>query len=320
MSKRKITHQQSARIKKKQNNYHLEPSPNTTEGLVIKRFSRHVLIEDHNQIRTLCVIRPTLDALVAGDRILWQTEGSNQGVVVSRYPRDSVLGRPDKHGQLKPIAANITQAVIVVAPKPEISWSLLDSYLIMTEYLNLKACIVFNKTDIASSELKNELKQRYEGLGYPIVFTGHEQTNGHKRLKDALNQQISVFVGQSGVGKSSLIAQILPNELSVIQIGAISDKSELGCHTTRNSCLYHIPTGGILIDSPGVREFTLWQLSPLEVANGFREFKPFLEQCKFRNCNHHNTPGCAVLKAVKNQIINPKRHESYVKISAQFAK
>lgn len=324
MSKRRISHQQSARIEKKQRNYHQQSESGhpeaTFDGLVIKRFSRHAQIEDATGARIQCSIRPTLDTLVAGDRVVWQAEGHGQGVVVSRYPRKSVLGRPDKHGQLRPIAANITQAMIVVAPKPEISWSLLDSYLVMAEYLNLQSCIVLNKTDLASEKLKHELVTHYAALDYNILFTGRDQHEGYEQLETALDNHVSVFVGQSGVGKSSLIAQMLPQESSRIQVGDISIKSELGCHTTSNSCFYHLPSGGALIDSPGVREFGLWHMPATEIAKGFREFKPFLSECKFRNCNHRDTPGCALLEAVKNKSITRQRYENYVKISTQFAK
>ncbi len=324
MSKRRISHQQSARIEKKQRNYRQQAETGqpitTSDGLVIKRFSRHAQIEDDNGNRTHCAIRPSLDTLVAGDRVIWQTEGHSQGVVVSRYPRDSVLGRPDKRGELRPVAANITQVMIVVAPKPEISWSLLDSYLVMTEHFNLQACIVLNKTDLITDQLRDKLLMYYSALNYPVIFTGRDQQQGYKQLQAALNNQTSVFVGQSGVGKSSLIAQVLPEESSTIQVADISIKSELGCHTTSNSCFYHIPTGGALIDSPGVREFGLWHMPAEDIAKGFREFRPFLSKCKFRDCNHKNAPECALLEAVKNKSITRQRYENYVKISTQFAK
>ena len=323
MSKRRISHKQTARIEKKQQNYRQNPTsgPNdtTADGLVIKRFSRHALVETSLGIRVHCSIRPTLDALVAGDRVIWQAEGLNQGVVVSRYPRESVLGRPDKRGQLKPIAANITQAMIVVAPKPAISWPLLDSYLVMAESLSLRACIILNKTDLASDALKAQLSEYHTALDYCLIFTGRDQQEGYDDLKSALKNNTSVFVGQSGVGKSSLIAQMLPNEPSIIHVADISEKSELGCHTTSNSCLYHLPAGGALIDSPGVREFGLWHMPAEKIAHGYREFKPFLSQCKFRNCNHRDAPGCALLNAVKNKQISQQRYENYVKISTQFA-
>jgi len=323
MSKRRISDQQSARIAKKQKLYrqHTASEHNlpTADGLVIARYARHAQIESEEGTRIRCLIRPNLDSIVAGDRVVWQLESDGQGVIISRYPRHSVLGRPDKRGQLRPVAANITQMMVVVAPKPEISWSLLDSYLVLAEHLHLEACIVLNKIDLAAEELKQQLVRQYEPLGYSILFTGRSDTKGYKHLQKALDDETSVFVGQSGVGKSSLIAHILPGE-SGIQTAAISSNSELGCHTTSNSFYYHLPTGGALIDSPGVREFGMWHMPPNEIAKGYREFAPLLQHCKFRDCNHRNAPGCALLNAVKEGLITSARYNNFIKIITQLAK
>lgn len=323
MSKRRISHQQSTRIEKKQKHYRQQAETGgpglTADGLVITRYSSHALVESPEGKQMRCSIRPHVDALVAGDRVLWQAEGSGQGVVISCYPRQSLLGRPDKHGQMRPVAANISQLMIVVAPKPLISWPLLDSYLVMAEYLNLQACIILNKIDLACPTLRQQLLQGYEHLGYPILFTSLGDKKSYKQLQEKLDQQTSVFVGQSGVGKSTLIAGILPLQPN-IQIASISAHTDLGCHTTSNSYLYHLPTGGALIDSPGVRNFGLWHM-PLEaIAKGYREFRPYLTQCKFRNCNHRDTPGCALIMAVNKNLVTHNRYENYVKISLQFAK
>jgi len=317
MSKRRINKQQSTRIEKKQQSYHhhqeMDQNDILADGLVITRYSRHAHIEDMQGNPIRCAIRPNIDSLVAGDRVVWQAEGVHQGIIVSRYPRQTVLGRPDAQGELKPIAANISQIMVVIAPVPDISWSLLDSYLVMAEYLKIHPYIVLNKTDLLCDEIQQTLLKYYEPLGYPLLFTSRTN-HDDKLLQKALNNQISVFVGQSGVGKSSLIARILPHESSRIQTGEVSAQTNLGCHTTSNSQLYHLPTGGALIDSPGVRELSLWNMSSSDIAKGYREFKPYLVQCKFRNCTHHNTPGCAVFNAVKNKLISLKRYENYVKM------
>lgn len=323
MSKRRISHQQSLRIEKKHSNYRQKTSVDNQEavedGLVITRFGTHALIESMQGTRIHCSIRPSIDSLVAGDKIIWQSVSQTQGVVVSRYPRQSVLGRPDKQGNIKPVAANISQVLIVVAPKPEISWALLDSYLVMTEFLHLQACIVLNKIDLPCTSLKQQLLEQYEPLGYQILFTSQNDKKTHQQLQQALTHHTSVFVGQSGVGKSSLIGGILPSE-STIQTGAISMRTDLGKHTTSSSCLYHLPMGGALIDSPGVREFGLWHMPATEIAKGYREFQPYLSQCKFRNCNHRDTMGCALIDAVNKNLISHQRYENYVKITLQFAK
>ncbi|HAU1151641.1 TPA: ribosome small subunit-dependent GTPase A [Legionella pneumophila] len=320
MSKRRINKQQSARIAKIQKNYHESMgnhSDNLADGLVITRFSRHAEIEDNEGERILCSIRPNLDTLVAGDRVIWQIEGEKQGVVVSLYPRESVLARSSQKGLKKPVAANITQLVVVVAPKPEISWPLLDSYLIMAEILQLHVVIVLNKIDLTCQTLQERLTTDYQSLNYPVIMASNQIPDTAVPLKQALNNQISVFVGQSGVGKSSLISSLLPHEQN-IAIDKISMVSELGKHTTRNSRYYHLPSGGALIDSPGVREFSLWDIDCSTIAQGYKEFKPYLSQCKFRNCTHIDTPQCAIIDALNKGKISTQRYENFIKLCTQF--
>ncbi len=326
MSKRRISHQQSTRIKQKQTRYQekagLSSSESLTEGLVIKRYSRLALIEDPSGQRRRCSIRPEIDSLVAGDVVIWQVEGADQGVVLSVLPRKSVLNRPDFRGLLKPVAANITQVMIVVAPLPEISWNLLDSYLIMTELLNLQTKIVLNKTDL---DLQNDkgvtaqslLRKIYQPLGYEILAISRDDQSSHPSILAALNDQTSVFVGQSGVGKSSIISRIFSDTID-IQTNEISESSNLGRHTTSNSCLYHLPNGGHIIDSPGIREFGLWDLPSRNIAAGFREFQNLIHQCQFRNCNHQNAPGCAIIKALENGEVCQQRYDSYVKLALKW--
>lgn len=329
MSKRQISHQQSNRIRQKQERYQKRAASTTpeslTEGLVIQRFSRLALIEESNGNRRRCAIRPDIDTLVAGDRVIWQPEGESHGVVLSVLPRQSVLNRPDFRGVLKPVAANITQVMIVVAPLPEISWTLLDSYLVMAETLQLKACIVLNKTDIDiaqsphNSTCRETLTAIYQPLGYPIIPLSKENRTQDSDLMSHLSHETSVFVGQSGVGKSSIISRILPEEQN-IQTNAISEISQLGRHTTSNSCLYHLVDGGNLIDSPGVREFGLWDMPVRHIAEAFREFRTHIPDCQFRNCNHQNTPGCAVLNALHEGHISETRYESYIKLALETLK
>ncbi|CEG55788.1 ribosome small subunit-dependent GTPase A [Legionella fallonii] len=322
MSKRRINKQQLARIEKNQQNYQETKGNNTNsliDGLVITRFGKHVEIEDGEGNRIICSIRPNLDTVVAGDKIIWQPEGKNQGVVVSLYPRNSILARPTSKGLKKPVAANISQMIIVTAPKPDISWPLLDSYLIMAEFLHLHAIILLNKVDMPCEELKTQLLADYQPLNYPIIMTSKKEPQSFEPLKEALNHQISVFTGQSGVGKSSIIAEILPHEQD-IAINEISSGAELGRHTTSNSRYYHLPSGGALIDSPGVREFSLWDVDSSAIAQGYMEFRPFLSSCKFRNCTHIETPSCAIIAAVEQKLISQRRYENFIKLCTQFCK
>ncbi len=320
MSKRRINKQQTNRIEKKQQKYQLKKESSDTllfDGLVLSRFSRHVEIEDEQGRKIRCSIRPNLETLVAGDKVIWQQEGTNQGVVVSMQPRTSVLARPTEKGLAKPVAANISQLIIVVAPKPEISWPLLDSYLIMAEMLCLPAIILLNKVDLPCEAIKNQLYSDYQALGYPIVMLSQDDNERLAHFQHILNDQLSVFVGQSGVGKSSIISALLPHEES-IATGSISTISELGKHTTSNSRYYHITCGGALIDSPGVREFSLWNVNASAIAKGYKEFSPYITQCKFRNCTHINTPYCALITAVNENKISTQRYNNFVKLCSQY--
>lgn len=321
MSKRRITHQQTARIEKKQARFRdsaTEHEQQLLEGLVITRFSRQALIEDADGLLVSCGIRQGIDSLVAGDKVVWHQQArSKQGIIVSRLERSSVLARPDKRHDMRPVAANISQIFIVLASKPEISWSLLDSYLVMAEHLKLDAIIVLNKIDLATDALIGHLQSNYQALGYPIIYTSVHNLDKMQALSSQLKGQSSVFVGQSGVGKSSIIASILP-EVTGIQTGAISEKSELGCHTTSNARLYHLKEGGAVIDSPGVREFGLWHMSEYDIAWGYREFRPHISLCKYRNCKHINTPGCAILEAVSQGIIQNNRYQNFLLLVEQF--
>lgn len=317
MSKRRINKQQKLRIEKNQNAYQdmsQEALDTLAEGLVIARYSKQVDIENQEGKLIRCSIRPHLDTLVAGDKVKWLQVDSEHGVVVSLSPRTSVLARPTSTGLKKPVAANITQLIIVIAPKPEIAWPLLDSYLIMAQTLKLDAILVMNKTDLLSDELKTEFLNDYQALGYPIVFTTHHKTL--ESLNTLLNHQVSVFIGQSGVGKSSLISKLLPHETN-IATQSLSEHSELGQHTTSNSRYYHLPKGGALIDSPGVREFSLWEMDAIAIAKGYKEFMPYLPQCRFRNCLHVDTPGCAIIDGVNQGIISKKRYDNFVKLCSK---
>lgn len=314
MSKRRISKQQRNRIQKIQASYRIDPEHSESEGLVLTRYGRHAEIETLQGELVHCAIRPNIDSLTAGDKVIWQAVSRDQGIVVSRFPRQTELSRIDKHGINRPMAANISQLMIVTAIKPEISWSLLDSYLVMAEHMQVNVCIIINKIDLPESEaITEKLTSIYKPLGYSILLLSKKLDLGYGKLEKKLQQQTSVFIGQSGVGKSSIIKQILPHE--TIQTAEISANSELGCHTTSNSRLYHLPHGGNLIDSPGVREFSLGKMSVHHILQGFRELKPLGSQCKFRNCNHLDSPGCAILASLHNKQISVQRYESFIKIS-----
>lgn len=282
------------------------------EGLVITRYGASATVEDAQGALYHCAVRPNLESVVCGDRVAWQQVGGREGVVVALMPRRSLLSRPDFGGRLKPLAANIDQTVILAAPEPEISEGLIDRYLVASELIGITPIILVNKLDLLDDEGKARLEARlrpYRDIGYRTLFASVRQEHGLDALLVQLKDKTSILVGQSGVGKSSLVKALLPDQ--DVRIGELSKATGLGTHTTTRTMLYHLPAGGDLIDSPGVRSFGLWSTSPAQVAQGFVEFRPYLGACRFNDCRHLVEPGCALQAAVREGKISPRRLASY---------
>ncbi|ATJ83771.1 small ribosomal subunit biogenesis GTPase RsgA [Halomonas beimenensis] len=284
-------------------------------GRVIAHFGRTLdVLPEGGEAPVRCHLRANLEGLVTGDRVIWRAGQDGSGVVVARGERDNVLERPDPRGQLKPVAANIDQILIVFAVEPEPHANLIDRYLVAAEATGIPPVLVLNKIDLLpdSGGALRELLDRYESLGYPVVTTTTARDGGLDALHRRLAGRTSVFVGQSGVGKSSLIDRLLPDE--ELRIGALSEDSRKGRHTTTTARLYHMPSGGELIDSPGIREFGLTHLDEDQVARGFIEFRELLGRCRFRDCRHRQEPGCALIHAVEAGEVHADRFASYRRI------
>lgn len=288
------------------------------EGLVIANFGATLELETTAGTTVRCQLRQNLPLIVVGDRVVWQSAGEG-GVVIALQERRSRLARPDAQGELKAVAANLDQVLVVAAPAPVYSADLINQYLAAAELTGIAPLLVFNKIDLIDEQNREEvdaLLAIYRDIGYPVLTASTKQQHGLDDLIEQLKEKTSVFVGQSGVGKSSLVKCLLPKE--AINVGELSAQSGLGQHTTSTARLYHLPSGGHIIDSPGVREFRLWPMSRLALAEGFVEFRPFLGQCKFRDCRHEHEPGCALREAVERGDISAQRLQSYLKIAEQL--
>ncbi|MEM9255689.1 MAG: small ribosomal subunit biogenesis GTPase RsgA [Pseudomonadota bacterium] len=333
MSKRKLSRQQAWRVAKIQRERAERAARRDSvaeqalqsgklgpeqEGVVIAHFGSQVAVETAPGKGQRCHLRANIEGLVTGDRVVW-CAGETTGVVVARLERYSELCRLDSHNQLKPVAANIDRIGIVVAPQPYPQANLIDRYLVAAEASGIVPLIILNKTDLlqSDSKLADELAQLlaiYPTLGYELIRTCSQEPG--QTLQAALNQRTSVLVGQSGVGKSSLVNALVPD--AELRVGGLSEQSRQGTHTTTTAHLLHLMAGGRLIDSPGIREFGLWHMDRRDVELGFREFAPFLGHCKFRDCQHAEEPGCAILSAVDRGLISPHRLDSYRQIVASL--
>lgn len=288
------------------------------QGIVISRFGQHADIEDEQGKIERCNLRRGIKSLVTGDRVVWRAGNEAyhgiSGVVEAVHPRKTVLTRPDYYDGIKPIAANIDHIIIVSSIAPEFSRNIIDRYLVACEDIGITPVIVLNKSDLldeASAKLVDQELQSYRDIGYQVVYSSMHG-DGLNALKSAMKDKINIFVGQSGVGKTSLLNMLLPEVEAVT--GEISEGSGLGKHTTTTARLYHFTEGGDLIDSPGIREFSLWHLAAERIASGFIEFRPFLGKCRFRDCKHQIDPGCALVEAVEKGKIDTARYQSFLRI------
>ena len=291
------------------------PSPGRN-GLVLVNYGKAVLVEDDAGCLYRCVVRRNLLQIVSGDRVAWEPVGATDGVINAVEPRHTVLQRADSANRTRALAANIDQILIVAAPQPAHDAFLIDRYLVAAELAGATPLVVINKSDLLdpqSADAPGDALREYAAIGYGTLLTSVREDSGIDKLAQILVNRTSILVGQSGVGKSSLINRLLP-ELD-IQIGKLSDASGQGRHTTTATTLYHLPQGGNLIDSPGVRDFRLGETAPADLARGFREFRPYLGLCRFQDCRHLSEPGCAVKAAMRKGVISERRLASYTRLA-----
>ena len=270
-------------------------------------------IELADKKRISCVTRGKKTDLACGDIVSIKLTDMSEGVVESSQTRTSLLYRSNAF-KSKILAANVTQIIIVLATQPSFYEALLNRCLVAAEAANIKLLIVLNKCDLTeANDAKNKLKL-YEDLGYSIVHLAAKQDI--TPLLPYLENQQSVLVGQSGMGKSTIINSLLPNQQ--VRTQEISDALDSGKHTTTAAHLYHLNAHSTLIDSPGLQEFGLHHLSNEEIELAFKEFRPFLGYCKYSDCKHSHEPDCAVINAVNGGKVSLIRLEFYRQLSQEL--
>lgn len=244
---------------------------------------------------------------VCADRVQFST--NKQGNVLTAIDeRTSTLTRPDRRGREEVLASNIDAIVVVTAPEPQPDPFITDRYLAAAEGMGVRAAVVFNKIDLAT-DVNPEWLGVFNSLGYDTMTASAETGDGLEALAAWCNQGTGILVGQSGVGKSSLLNALVPD--LALRTGSVSEGSREGRHTTTNSALHALPGGGALIDSPGVRDYAPAPIEAADVARGFREIDALRSDCRFHNCVHRNEPDCAVLNAVAEGTIDQRRYDSY---------
>lgn len=309
-AKRRLTKQQKIRIEDKQRR-HTEPNETSgaVEAALVAHLGRHVICKLPDGTLVDCHLRQSLPPLVAGDRVFVQIADPTPPVVVALGERQNLLYRHTKRGETKPLAANIDCMFIVCAVTPSPSWASVDRYLALAEILHITPILIMNKMDLIDAK-RNQLYQEmayYRSLGYTVLELSCDLKTGLEDVQSRLANQTSIVVGQSGVGKSSILQHLLPDE-TIAVAEEVDQARATGTHTTTTARMYPLPASpGSIIDSPGVRAFDL-QLEGLDtITRGFKDIAALSQACEYRDCKHLHEPHCAVREAVAAGRIQARR-------------
>ncbi len=284
-------------------------------GTIVAAHGRHYQVELPGGEILRCFPRGKKSELACGDRVAIARSSDSQGVIESAEERASLLYRSNEFKQ-KLIAANVSQIIIVVATEPSFSDVLITRCLAAAESQDLQALIVLNKCDLSDKRpTALATLAPFTKLDYPILQLSARENA--EALRPYLNGQTSVLVGQSGMGKSTLINALIDGANA--RTREISDALDSGKHTTTHATLYRLDADSILIDSPGLQEFGLRHLTFSELEQSFPEFRPFLGQCRFRNCRHDREPGCTIHAAVQAGNIDPRRYTAFRALCTETA-
>lgn len=298
----------------------LDSTDGSTMGTVLKvhGLDSIVRLDDGRELR--CAVRRVLKNLstqqrhvvVTGDRVAVEPNSDDQGWIVRIEPRRSELSRTSKQRR-HVMAANVDQLLIVTsAAQPSMKPNLIDRVLTTAEQSGIDACICINKCDLIGPETLQPMVGSFSQMGYTVLLLSATQGWGIEQLRHRTRDCTSVVVGQSGVGKSSILNAISPGLNQRVQ--AVSDENQKGKHTTTTAEWFDLPEGGAIVDTPGVRQFQLWDIVPQELAGLFRDIRPFASQCRYPDCSHLHENDCAVKDAVADGRLDPRRYDSYCQI------
>ncbi|MGE0567242.1 MAG: ribosome small subunit-dependent GTPase A [Bacteroidia bacterium] len=296
------------------------------EGIVIKSTGSNYFVRTNDGERIVCKLkgkirldlRKTTNPIAVGDKVEIESNNNNEGVITQIYPRKNYIIRKalNLSKQTHILASNIDQAILVATlVEPRTSLGFIDRFLITAEAYSIKAILLFNKQDVLAPELveiQNEIADIYKNIGYEVYQISSYDKNDVELIREIFQNKTSLLAGHSGVGKSTLINALQPG--LQLKTGEISQAHLKGTHTTTFAELHPLDFGGFIIDSPGIKELGLVEMTKEELGHYFPEIRKHLGNCKFNNCIHVNEPGCAVREAFEDGQISPERFESYIKI------
>ena len=281
-------------------------------GLVTGTHRRHVEVELPDGTPLVCAVKGRRLAPICGDVVDIESQGEHEGVVVAVHPRRSELSRADAYKQ-KTIGANVSLVLGVVAVEPAFNPELIDRWTVAAEGAQCRFALLLNKMDLAGADAVRESLKNYEALGYPLIALSAKTEI--PKLRSIINGEQSVLVGQSGMGKSTIINALLG--VNRAKTGEISVSLNAGKHTTTSTRLHRLDASTWIIDSPGMKEFGVHQLAGA-LDHAFVEFRPYLGQCRFRDCTHDREPQCAIRAAVANGTIAASRLETYHRLQKEI--
>jgi len=286
-------------------------NPKLLEARVLAGHGRRFVVETSDGTRLTCLTASRALQPVCGDRL---RVDPGEALIRELLPRRSLFSKADARGKPRPVAANLDRVLVTLAVEPAVELFLLDKYLASIAGMGIEAAIIFNKTDLPG-DTPTPIRQQlgyYRGIGYPVFDASTRSGSGLDTLKTALAGGMSLLVGQSGVGKSSLLNALVPDARR--RIDELSTATGEGKHTTTVTTLHALPGGGALLDSPGVRDLALSVVAPRDVARLFIEFTRHASDCRFPDCSHEKEPGCAVQAATKQGEILESRYGNYLKL------